>query len=74
MITALDLIRTKRDALVMKRDQMSAGINVLAGAISVCEELLEQIATHVPEPKAPEPPSQSAGTKKPPARSRRRSS
>ncbi|NEW95489.1 hypothetical protein [Rhodopseudomonas sp. BR0G17] len=58
MTTALDLIRTKRDALVLKRDQMSAGVNVLAGAISVCEELIEQIAcvstetNPVPNPNA----------------------
>lgn len=70
MTTALDLIRTKRDALVLKRDQMSAGVNVLAGAISVCDELLEQISALAPAEAAPG----STGTKKPPARSRRRSS
>lgn len=70
MTTALDLIRTKRDQLVVKRDQMSAGINVLAGAISVCDELLEQLSALAPAETAPE----TAGTKKPPARSRRRSS
>ncbi|MCD0415674.1 hypothetical protein LOC51_00470 [Rubrivivax sp. JA1024] len=63
MTAVLDLIRTKRDQLVLRRDQMAAGVNVLAGAISVCDELLEQIAALAPAEAAPE----SADAKKPPA-------
>ena len=43
MSTPLDLIRQKRDALAGKREQMMANVNVLSGAISICDELLQQL-------------------------------
>jgi hypothetical protein len=70
----VDLIRQKRDALASKREQLMANINVLAGAISICDELLQEIsATALTTATEQAAQDNSEGTTdRPPARTKRK--
>lgn len=41
---SLELIQTKRQILVVQRDQLLANLNMTIGAIAACDELLNEIA------------------------------